>query len=400
MHPPRDPNNLLKLYKEVKSLFKSIDFKDPQILSASPPSVFVGRVGYPYVNVGILSPVRDVPNPELYDAPSTWSNKNYSINQIISLRASLVNSRFKAQVKASSKFLDISQEVGMASKPVDLEIDLKRKPNFNMQFGKIALPMGPSAEIKSVELTGNPKIHTKVDKVNSDTDLKASEALDYLYKNNFEVDFLSKILSIGSIGLKTNRKLVPTKWSITATDDIVGKYLIKEVKKHNILNDYWIFFDNYLGNYYFILLFPEVFSYELFEAYMPLNLQNQNSKLQTAHDFEFYSGRKDYADDTVGGYYACRLAVLEKLKILRKQATALVFRFVTNEYSTPLGVWVCRQTTRKALEKQGLKFESKELMLKYLKNLVLDKFNYNIENLLKEANLLKNINQQTKLTSF
>jgi len=80
MHPPRDPNNLLKLYKEVKSLFKSIDFKDPQILSASPPSVFIGRVGYPYVNVGILSPVRDVPNPELYDAPSTWSNKNYSIN--------------------------------------------------------------------------------------------------------------------------------------------------------------------------------------------------------------------------------------------------------------------------------------------------------------------------------
>ncbi len=400
MRPPRNPNNLLKLYKEVRNLFKSIDFKDPQILSASPPSVFVGRVGYPCVNVGILSPVKEVPNPELYDAPSIWSNKNYSIDQIISLRASLVNSRFKAQVKASSKFLDLSQEVGMASKPVDLEIDLKRKPNFNMQFGKIALPMGPSAEIKSLELTENPKIHTKVDKVNSDTDLKASEALDYLYKNNFEVDFLSKILSIGSIGLKTNRKLVPTKWSITATDDIVGKYLIKEVKKHNILNDYWIFFDNYLGNYYFILLFPEVFSYELFEAYMPLNLQNQNSKLQTAHDFEFYSGRKDYADDTVGGYYACRLAILEKLKILRKQATALVFRFVTNEYSTPLGVWVCRQTTRKALEKQGLKFESKELMLKYLKNLILDKFNYNIENLLKEANLLKNINQQTKLTNF
>lgn len=400
MPPPRDPNNLLKLYKEVKNLFKSIDFKDPQILSASPPSVFVGRVGYPYVNVGILSPVREVENPELYDAPSTWSNKNYSIDQIISLRASLVNSRFKSEVKASSKFLDISQEVGMASKPVDLEIDLKRRPNFNMQFGKISLPMGPSAEIKRVELTENPKIHTKVDKVNSDTDLKASEALDYLYKNNFEVDFLSKILSIGSIGLKTNRKLVPTKWSITATDDIVGKYVIKEVKKHNVLNDYWLFFDNYLGNYYFILLFPEVFSYELFEAYMPLNLQNQNLKLQKAHDFEFYSGRKDYADDTVGGYYACRLAVLEKLKELRKQATALVFRFVTSEYSTPLGVWVCRQTTRKALGKQGLKFESKELMLKYLKNLVLDKFNYNIENLLKEAHLLKNINQQTKLTSF
>lgn len=400
MHHPRDPKNLLKLYKEVKNLFKTVDFTNPQILSASPPSVFVGRVGYPYVNVGILSPPIEVENPELYDAPNFWSAHNYNIDQIISLRASLVNSRFKAQVKASSKLLDISQEVGMASKPVDLEIDLKRKPNFNVQFGKIILPMGPTAEIKKIELTENPKIHTKVDKVNSDSDLKATEALNYLYKNNFDVDFLSKILSVGSVGLKTNRKLVPTKWSITTTDDLIGKGLIKEIKKFSIINDYYIYFDSYLGNYYFILLFPEIFSYELFEAYMPLNLQNPNTNLQTAHDFEFYSGRKDYADDTVGGYYASRLAVLEKLKETKKQATVLVFRFVTQEYSTPLGVWVCRQASRKALSKKGLRFETKESMLNYLKEFILDKFHYNIESLLKEAQLLKNINQQIKLTRW
>ena len=54
-------------------------------------------------------------------------------------------------------------------------------------------------------------------------EIKASEAIEFLYKNEFNEYTLSKILSVGVIGLAKNKKLVPTRWSITATDDILGK---------------------------------------------------------------------------------------------------------------------------------------------------------------------------------
>ena len=167
-------------------------------------------------------------------------------------------------------------------------------------------PTGPYAQLKKAKLTENPKIHTKVQKVHYDTDLKANEALIYLYENNFDENFLSRILSVGTLGIGANRKLVPTRYSITATDDTLGKHLINKIKKYNPVNDYSAFFDGYLGNYYLILCFPEVWSYELFE----MHVSNENNYMM---DYESYGVRKHYAENTAGGYYTVRLAALEKL---------------------------------------------------------------------------------------
>jgi hypothetical protein len=38
-------------------------------------------------------------------------------------------------------------------------------------------------------------------------------------------------LSIGVLGLKKDKKLVPTRWAITATDDILAKKLLEKVKQ-------------------------------------------------------------------------------------------------------------------------------------------------------------------------
>ena len=101
-------------------------------------------------------------------------------------------------------------------------------------------------------------------------------------------------MSVGILGLKKDRKLVPTRWSITATDDIIGKSLISEIKDYSEISSYYSFFGNYLGNYYLILIFPEVWSYELFETYVPSNW-NFTKPLRYGTDFEDYYGRKEYA---------------------------------------------------------------------------------------------------------
>ena len=146
-------------------------------------------------------------------------------------------------------------------------------------------------------------------------------------------------------------------------------------------------------------MFPEVWNYELFETYVPQNW-NFNKPLKNTTDYETYSGRKDYAGNTAGGYYTVRLAILEKLKEMKKQSSVLALRFITDEYTMPLGVWVTRETTRKAMLSKPIEFSSKELMLDYARKFVKRKFNYNVDYMLNSSKLLKNIKQQKKLMQF
>ena len=85
---------------------------------------------------------------------------------------------------------------------------------------------------------------------------------------------------------------------------------------------------------------------------------------------------------------------------MKRKGNVLVFRFITEEYSIPLGVWVVREATRKALKDKGLCFGSKELMLEYSKEFVKKKFGINLGNFLKESILLKERKTQKRLSAF
>ena len=353
---------------------------------------FIGRYGYPSINIGLLAPPEEKDDSWLYDAPKYWAVNNFKIPKIIDFRSSLINSRNKIDVRSKNKFLELNQEISMASSPVDVDINLKAKPHFRISYDNYMAPTGPYAELKKAKLTENPKIHTKVQKVHYDTDLKANDALIYLYENKFDENFLSRILSVGSLGIGKNRKLVPTRWSITATDDTLGKNLIKKIKNYNEIN-YSAFFGNYLGNYYLILCFPEVWSYELFE----MAVSNPNNFMT---DYEQYEGRKYYADNTAGGYYTVRLAALERLNEMKKQGSVLALRFITGDYTLPLGVWVTREAARKSMNSKPLEFSSKELMIEYARKLVKKKYNFDLDNILNQSMLLKNIKQQSKLVKY
>ena len=117
-------------------------------------------------------------------------------------------------------------------------------------------------------------------------------------------------------------------------------------------------------------------------------------------DYEPYESRKYYAEETAGGYYTVRLAVLEKLNEMKKQGSVLALRFITGDYTLPLGVFVTREAARKSLQSKPIEFSSMELMLEYAKKLVKKKFNFDLNNILNKSVLLKNMKQQSKLINF
>ena len=167
-----------KAYSRLKVQNKIIK-KD---FSSDAVSAFVGRFNYPNINVGILAPPDEADDSWLYDAPKYWAVHNFQIPKIIDFRSSLINSSFKANIRQRHRFLELSLETAMASIPTDIEINLQEKPSFRLNVDSFAAPTGPNAKLKIAKLTENPKIHTKVQKVYYDTDLKANDALIYLYE--------------------------------------------------------------------------------------------------------------------------------------------------------------------------------------------------------------------------
>ncbi len=363
-----------------KSVLKSLvpfelgkTLRDVELFGASPPGFFVGHFNYPKVYLGPLVPFQkfeidlNISDYHILDAPELWFGK--SLVDIVKYRSSLVRNNFKIDVNIGKKtrkntpslklqkLLETSQELSMAARPVDTETKLK-KMNLRMMMDNHSLPMGPSGMTEKIRITENTKVHPKVEYVVSDTDLNATEAVsEYLYfKGRVPESTIKRVFSAGLLGLKKRRKIVPTRWSITAVDDIISKALIKEIKRFPEINDYQIFENTYLDNHFKILLFPGKFSYEMNECWNMNSLWNSSLdgvqralKPQIMTDYEFYNGRKNYASNITGAYYAARKSVCEYLFDIKRQARVLIFREVSGGYVLPLGVWLIRQTVRDAL---------------------------------------------------
>jgi len=338
--------------------------------NSSLPSVFVGTYSYPNVNIGIVGPPIVDKNSWTMDSPDYWYKKRYEIQSILETRYQLINSKKPGNIKPAKldkKFLDVVQEVALAKRPVTSEIILSKRPKIVVSLDTRMAPIGSSAKLKKIVITENTKISSKIEYVVGD-DLKAEEQLTKLYKLT-DINQIQKIFSAGLLGTKTQKKIVPTRWSITATDDVISKNLIENIKKYPLINEYQIFENNYLGNYFLIILVPSLWSFEIMEFWKKNSVWNRRNEYFISQDYETYFGRKNYASNVTGGYYAARLGVAEYLNKIKRQASVLILRKISDEYFIPLGVWVVRETVRGCFNKKAIKFKNLEDVIKYTRKI-------------------------------
>jgi len=395
---------VIKKIAEVNFRYKDLS-KIQQLNSNSPPSIFIGsKLKYPLVNVGILSPLERDENAWVYDSEPYWAKENFKIEEVVKLRNSLLNSRFQSKVsdaRLNKRFVEIAKEIAIASNPVDIEIQLKNRVRTGREKDRVLKPIGMAAPLKMAKISGNVKVERKIDKVIND-DLKASKSIEYLYKNNFNEYVLNKILSVGVLGMKKNKKLVPTRWSITATDDTIGKFLLNSVRDYKWIENYEFFFGEFMGNQYLIMLFPGVWSFELFELYFPGSSWNPSDEIKASTDYENFYGRKEYAFNTAGGYYATRLPILEMLNARKIQAGVLAIRLETPSYWAALGVWVVRESVRKSLGLlgKGMRFNSEDELMESAKKVGKIKYGFDCSSLLKKSKLLNEVKTQKNLKEW
>ena len=374
--------------------YKNLEVK-PQIekkvlFGSTPPSLFIGRSGYPKVYVGpMLPPVEG--DTSYMDTPELWHN--IGIDELVEFRMKLVRGKYRLDVKnVESKIACYLQEIAMAPRPVDMEVEFEKKPRGVIALYDEVQPHGPSAPIKRIWV-GNAKVDRRIEKVAYD-EMKAREAILWLYEHGTFVSSIQKAFSAGLFGLQP--KMVPTRWSITAVDDAIGKKLVEEIKSYPWLNEYRIYYTRSLDNLWVIFMYPSSWQYELIEALYPNTTWNPlGKKIVLFGDHEYYDGRSEYA--TIGGcYYAARLAVAEKLKAERRQAGVVVLREIHPGYIMPVGVWNVRENVRKALRGEAKKFDDVKEALLFISSLL----HIPVRKWIETSSLLKNVLYQRKLEDF
>jgi len=327
------------------------------VFGASPPALFVGSYGYPRVSAGpLIPPLAKESEASFLEEPSAWANMR--IEDIISMRSRMVRANTNLHIKdARSKenpLLLKAQELALSRKPVDTEAWFFKAPKQELKFDAVLTPMGPSGLVKNFELAENPTVPRKVDYLVYDTDALAKDAVTELLKSNVSTEHITRLFSIGLLGKE--RKIVPTRWSITAVDDTAGKELADRIRDFPLVSDIQLFSGTHFGDRFEVLILPRAYSFELIEIWLPKAIWSGETSW-IGEDSEGHSGKKGYSP-LAGGYYAARLAALEYLTEVRKQASVFVLREITPDYWAPLGVWVVREGMRSALRNPPTNFES------------------------------------------
>ncbi|MDH3656704.1 MAG: hypothetical protein OEM77_01000 [Nitrosopumilus sp.] len=359
-------------------------FSSDSISGTSPPSVFVGSYNYPKVFVGpMVPPIHG--DTSLLDTPEKWKGK--SLEEIVNFRLNLVRGIQKIPIdQTDGCYIENLQEVTMSSKPIDSDLIFDKATSTNVSLDGESAPFGPIGEIKSAKFSGTASVKS-IEKIFYDKDLKAQDAVLNLYNSGIEISKIQKCLSIGMLGQK--RKLVPTRWSITATDDIISKSITDEILDYSLIDSCAVFSYEHLGNVFSVVLFPHRWIYEMIEAWYSNGILGFGSDNEDARGI-------DHPPAIAGAYFAAKLGVVEYLQKKKIQAGVIILREIMPEYAIPVGVWQVREGIREAMKQNPMLVDNLEHALLMASN----KMSISKSEWLSHGNILNLMRQKTMSDFF
>lgn len=326
---PRCP--ILERIRAFKASLFRIRGRD--VFGATPPSAVVGEAGWPRVRVYIGEPP-DVGGDDAraYDHPELLWGKD--LEEILRLRSYMA---FGFREASSPWSLGELPLLAVSQRPVDLEMRLARPPVPRLEFDLRERPMGPRAPLESVRIAGNPAVPRALDRAMND-DMPAGEAAVDLYRRGVDLYAIQRAFALGLLGHRHRRRLVPSRWSITAVDVAIGDAVAAEVRHMPEVSQLLYGYAEYLDNRYLVAVIPGPLRFYYLERWIH---GGRAAEIEVAEDPR---GRRSAMD---GGYEAARLAVLERLAAMGRRGTVAVVRRIGEGYYVSVGNWQIRETLRR-----------------------------------------------------
>ena len=328
------------LLSKISAMKRGAESLGKKIVFGESAEVFVGSFGYPSVSWGPVLPLKEYAGErEMYEM---------GYEKIIEHRVNVVRGKRYGGIRPEGRMAEETQDVAMSVRPVDVEMKFAKEPVFNPKFSSVAQPIGASGTMEDVRLCENPKIPKKTDELLHEG-ASAREIATEMFETGLDNYYITKVLSAGLLGMRENRKMVPTRWSITATDDMLGKHLMERVRKYPEVSDFYVLSHESLSNHFEILVMPGKWEFENFEAWAPGTIWTLGSpNFRVSGEHEPFEGRTTYAESQAGGYYAVRIGALEFLERIRKQGRVVSIREIYEGYQVPVGVFQVRENVRDA----------------------------------------------------
>jgi len=317
----------------VSRFHAQVAMKPASSYQGSSPSVFIGSFGYPDMHGGPLL-INDSDNPP------DWLAHNLGMEEIVGIRARTI--RGNSALHAVSGNL---QEIALSTIPLDVDVAFEKPVTFSLNFDGTIAPIGFTGSVKKIDVLGNARVERVVDRITSDTDIIATDACVALSESAIDVYQISKLMTAGLLGKR--RRFVPTRWAITAVDDTLSIHLKKEIARYPPIEEIRLFTGEIFGNRIVCILVPGDWKFEMIEIWGRQTLWGGEKEV-IVQDREGMT-KKGYSPIS-GAYYSARLAACEYLKTVRRCARVIIIRSISSDYWAPLGTWVIREATRKAMQ--------------------------------------------------
>ena len=269
------------------------------------------------------------------------------------------------------------------------EIEFTSEFERELKFDKVVLNkvsgiVGSKNPLLSLLANENTKTSKQIEKY-TEHDVKAKDALISLYERGINESQIIHLLSLGEFGINVNRKLVPTRWAITAYDKCIENYLHKRIVGYNVIKNYEICYYKNKSDTHVIIFIPDFYRAE--------HIEDWEGKV--GRDYVSFDNKlKSNEPNNAGGYYATKIGVNEFLDKRKKQAGFIAIRII-RDYEVPLGVVFVRECVRECLKNKV--FESYDLneIHKYLRE------NYPVfYNHFVKSKVLNEIGKQSRLDEF
>ncbi len=378
----------LSVFPRIVSVYSS-----KEVYGSTPPSVYVGYTRYPRVWIAIGIPP-EIGDTRIYDYPEAWSS--LPIDKVLEYRLSMVMAGTHIDAHdVKSRIVETVQEVAIYLSSSDVEAILRSRPRYRPRLSDFEPPTAIHAKVDDIRVVSTRGSMKAVENAVSDTDAKAVHMIIELYWKGVPVSHIQKLLSVGLLGKKTERRLVPTRWAITAVDYTISKHLVEKIRSFETIDRVELRMLKKPGNLFIALLIPGSWSFEWMEAWFPGSVWNPHGTEPIVEgDFEVHRVKQEV---NIGGcYHAARLAVAEHLYARKRQAIAILWREIYEGFNIPIGVWFVRECVRELMKMRPLVFSNVEEALKEISRVS----RLGVDRWVSRSGLLKIVTRTRRLTQF
>ncbi len=370
----------LEFYKELKKVQST--FKPTKEIAGFSGSAIVGEKNYPNLKIHNISTEFE-------------SNTFLNTSKIVKKDYSEIIKQKARNILSSTEEINRKETEARIKNEIEDIIKSKKAVSFNsvfdkeLQFNKVIINKtagitGSKNQLINLNLTQNAPTSKNIEKY-TQNDIKSKEAILNLYKKGINEHQIINLLSLGSFGFNFNKKLVPSRWAISAYDSTIEKELHKKIIEYKIKQKYEIFHHFDKGNNFLIMTIPDYFCAEVIETW---------DNIVESDYVGFDNKLKKSEPETAGGFYATKIAVMEKL-ISNKEQGAFISVRIIKDYELPLGVVFVRESVRVAMQKPIFSSTNEKEAVEFIKN----KYPSHYKRII-NSNLQKEIKKQKKLNQF